>query len=382
MKFSKFNRLTLFKALTAMVATVVLGSSVSAQDLDQVRDQYPELASLLNSIDVTHASALETIIAINNDQSTQQERLELANHMNMMANMNDHAMHGGGGMEMPESIFGEMEVEARVALLEQLRTEHSDEQAGQAFLASDAIDQHTSVVLTRGSAFYKTLLAIYADDSVRNKPVAVREAVQEYLSDDRHSVAPLPKNIEYLLEHDQANALVMGYPLLRGFLWSNQWLELAALEALILEEIDPNSRDGVETVLERYWNKIGSPGGMSMFPTPTELPMVPAIAPNLYSQSPEAAYILDNLAVLKTMVSDIQGYPFVEDRQDLIDAAVVEFTNKEEYIAQPLDYLYFALRGGIYNQGGPATGDLMTSERNRSRAAMDMVHTSIMSVPQ
>ncbi|MEQ8955098.1 MAG: hypothetical protein RL120_13285, partial [Gammaproteobacteria bacterium] len=290
---------------------------------------------------------------------------------------------GGAAMEMPENVFGETEVQARVALLEQLRARHSDSQASEVFIESEAFDRHTSEVLTRGSAFYKTLMSIYADDSVANKPAAIQAAVQEYLSDDRHSVAALPKSTSYLLEHPQANALVMGYPLLRGFLWSNQWLELAALEALILDTVDSNARGGgVVTVLERYWNKIGSPGGMSMFPAPVELPMVPAIAPNLYSQSPEAAYILDNLAVLETMVTDIQAYPFLENRQELIDQAVAEFTNKDDNLAQVLDYLYFALRGGIYNQGGPATGELMASERNRSRSAMGMQHVMIMSTPQ
>jgi hypothetical protein len=44
--------------------------------------------------------------------------------------------------------------------------------------------------------------------------------------------------------------------------------------------------------------------------------------------------------------------------------------------------LLFALRGGIYNQGGPAVGELMQSERNRAREAMDMQHNMIMSSPQ
>ena len=383
MKFSKFNRLALAKSmLVAAFASLAMSSAVRAQDLGEIRDQYPELANLINAIDVTRVSAVEKIIAINNDPSTQQERLQFAMHMNMMANQDEHAMHMGGGMDMPESTFGETEVEARVALLEELRARHSDEEAASAYLDSEAIDRHTSMVLTRGSQFYRNLLAIYVDDSVRDKPAAVKAAVEEYLSDARHSVAPQPKSISYLLEHEQGNALAMGYPLLRGFLWSNEWLELAALEAVVLESVDENSRGGVATVLERYWNKIGSAGGMSMYPAPSELPMVPAIAPNLYSQSPEAAYILDNLAVLKTMLLDIQGYPFVENREELIGKAVGEFTNKDDFMSAPLDYLYFALRGGIYNQGGPAVGDLMESERNRSRSAMNMQHTMIMSSPQ
>ncbi|MEQ8954285.1 MAG: hypothetical protein RL120_09145, partial [Gammaproteobacteria bacterium] len=79
---NKFNRLVLSRTLAAVAAaTLALSGIASAQSLDQVRDRYPELANLLNSIDVTQAATLETIVAINNDPSTQQERLEFAMHM-------------------------------------------------------------------------------------------------------------------------------------------------------------------------------------------------------------------------------------------------------------------------------------------------------------
>ena len=116
-----------------------------------------------------------------------------------------------------------------------------------------------------------------------------------------------------------------------------------------------------------------------MFPAPTELPMTPAIAPDLYSQSPQAAIIIDNLNVLETMIADILSYPNLENRSDLITDAVNNFTNKSAIEIAPEEYLLFALRGGIYNQGGPAVGELMQSERNRSREMMDMKHAMIMS---
>jgi hypothetical protein len=121
---------------------------------------------------------------------------------------------------------------------------------------------------------------------------------------------------------------------------------------------------------------------MSMFPPPSELPMAPAIAPDLYSQSPEAALILDNLNILETIIADILAYPNVDDRETAMSAAVALFTNKEMSDTEPMEYLLFALRGGIYDQGGPAVGDLSQSERNRSRSAMNMQHTMIMSSPQ
>jgi hypothetical protein len=106
--------------------------------------------------------------------------------------------------------------------------------------------------------------------------------------------------------------------------------------------------------------------------------MAAAIAPDLYSQSAEATIILDNLNVLETIVADILSYPNLDNRAELIDSAVAKFTDPEAGNVTAEDYLLFALRGGIYNQGGPAVGELSQSERNRSRAAMDMQHAMVM----
>jgi hypothetical protein len=50
-------------------------------------------------------------------------------------------------------------------------------------------------------------------------------------------------------------------------------------------------------------------------------------------------------------------------------------------VVDTMDYLLNALRGGIFNQGGPAIGELGQSERNRSRSAMEMQHSMIMTAP-
>ena len=111
--------------------------------------------------------------------------------------------------------------------------------------------------------------------------------------------------------------------------------------------------------------------------------MSPAIAPDLYTQSPEAAVILDNLNILETVLADILAYPDEQDLEAKMDTAIALFTNKDvKQIDRPLDYLLFALRGGIYDQGGPAVGDLTRSERNRSRDAMNMVHVATMKTGQ
>ena len=76
------------------------------------------------------------------------------------------------------------------------------------------------------------------------------------------------------------------------------------------------------------------------------------------------------------MVADLLVHPDVEDRRSSIDAVTAEFTDKESNLLEGSmgyrDYLLSALRTGIYNQGGPALGQLARSERNRSRMEMEM----------
>lgn len=392
MSFNRNSLLSTTRNLGRAIGLVLsLGTAgaVWAQSDEVIRDAYPELADLFNAFDVTQAVALDAIAEINADPGTMDARMELAMHLEMMANMTMQEMMAMGGhdagevamsMDM-ENPFGELETEVRVALLEQLRQEHEPSAAAVSFQNSASIGRHTAEIIERGRRFESDLFAIYVDDSIGDKRTAVRDAVAEYMTDDMHSVSSTPKNVSLLLTHPQAGALQTGFPLLRGFLWSNQWLQLAALEAVVLETVDSNVSGGVDTVTERYWNKMGSAGGMTMFPAPVELPMAPAIAPNLYSQSAEAAVILDNLNVLETMVTDIMAYPNLDNRAELIEALTADFTNKTENLADSMNYLLFALRGGIYNQGGPAVGELMQSERNRSRSAMDMEHNMIMSQP-
>ena len=392
MSFARNLRLSAagnFCRATALVLALGSSGGVWAQAEATIRNIYPALADLFSAFDMTQAAALDAIAEINADPQTMDARMELAMHLEMMANMSMREMMAMGGhsagevamaMDM-ENPHGERETEVRVALLAQLRREHEPSEAAASFRDSASLDGRTAEIFERGRRFENDLFAIYVDDSIGDKRNAVRDAVAEYMADDTHSVSSAPKNVARLLTHPQAGALRTGFPLLRGFLWSNQWLQLAALEAVVLETVDGNVNGGVDTVMERYWNKMGSAGGMTMFPAPVELPMAPAIAPNLYSQSAEAAVILDNLNVLETMIADILAYPNLDNRAAAIASLTADFTNKSENPADGMNHLLFALRGGIYNQGGPAVGELMQSERNRSRSAMDMEHAMIMSQP-
>ena len=376
--------------ISSIVMSSLISSGLSAQNTAVISEQYPEVADLFNAFDVTQAKALEEIAAINADPATQQVRNELQMNMNMRASMTMREMMASGMMTheaamemgMNNGPHHDLEVAARMRLLEVMRGKHSNESAEAAFENSSAIDRHTAEVFKRGRNFEEALFTIYIDGDVADKLAAVADAIESYLSDDQHSVAIVPKESDYLLSHEQANGLKTAFPLLRGFMWTHQWLQLAALEAVILQGLDLQFNGGVDVALERFWNKIGSSGGMTMFPAPGELPMAPAIAPDLYSQSPEAAIILDNLNLLETVIADILAFPNAENRGELMNQAITYFTGKDTNNAQSMDYLLFALRGGIYNQGGPAVGELMQSERNRAREAMDMQHNMIMSSPQ
>ena len=374
-------------ALVAALGCAGAAHAQTAQVDDVARNAHPELAGLLDAFTITQAGAFDAIAEINSSPETMAARMELAMHLEMLANMTMREMMAMGGhspaemnMDM-DNPFGEREAAARATLREQLRRQHDPETAAAAFRGSASLDRRTAAIIERGRRFERLLLDIYLDDSIGDKQAAVADAIANYMADDIHSVASSPKNVGLLLTHDQAGAFQTGFPLLRGLLWSNQWLELAALEAVVLEHVDSNVGGGVDTALERFWNKMGSTGGMTMFPAPVELPMAPAIAPNLYSQSMEAAIIIDNLNVLETIVADIMAYPNLDNRAGLIESFTAEFTNKTDNLNDSMSYLLFALRGGIYNQGGPAVGELMQSERNRSRSAMDMEHAMVMSQP-
>ncbi|MDO8272646.1 MAG: hypothetical protein Q7U82_12120 [Gammaproteobacteria bacterium] len=362
-------------ACTAIVSLV--SHAAFAQTGDKIRMEYPQLADLFNAFDITQANTFEAITAINAQPASAAAREGLREHLEMIKTMTKSEMMASGAMNHGGmAIDSDLEVEARINLLAVMRATHTDEEASKAYADNTAINRHTSEILSRGRDFENTLFEIFLDESISDKPAAVNAAITDYLSDDRHSVSTFPKESEFLVEHDQAAGFKTAFPRLSGLMWTQQWLQLASLEAIILETLDKQFTNSVDTALERFWSKIGTDGGMSVFPPPSELPMAPAIAPDLYTQSPEAAIILDNLNILETVVADILSYPNEEDREAKIDAAVALFTNKEADSSQPAEYLLFALRGGIYDQGGPAIGELTRSERNRSRVAMNMRHAA------
>ena len=374
--------LTVSAALSAGLAT-----TVSAQSGALV-ENFPEVASLNNAFDVTQAALLDAMAEINANPETMQARMEVQMQLDMAKDMNGHAHmeHGGGEMSMNMgSPYEELEVKARVALAEMLRQSHTDEAAHNALSKSASLPTHVWRVLSWGRKFERDIADIFANGSTSRsqKRAAVEVAIETYLNDDtRHAVATVPKHADLYLAHDHADGAKTAFPRLSALMWTNQWLQLASLEAMVAGQLDSQFSGKVPVTLERYWAKVGSDTGMTMYPVPVDMPSAPAIAPSFYSEAPQAAMIIDNLNRLEVAVADIIAYPNLENRDELLEAIVDEFTKGDVNVSDEMEYLLSALRGGIFNQGGPAIGELGRSERNRSRDAMDMVHTMIMSGPQ
>jgi len=379
------------KILTGLVVAIGLFTTTAFSQSGSVSNDYPELAGLYNAFDVTQAQLLDAIAEINSDPSTMQARMDLRMELDMVANMSMQEMmaagmgHGEMGDMTMTGPYGELEVDARMAINDIVRGSHSTADAASAFENSAALTTHAARVLAYGREFENKVWDIFADTStsIYEKRQNVTAAIEAYQTGDaQHAVTVTPKSAALYLDTEYSNGLKAGFPRLGALLWTNQWLQLASLEAIIIGQVDPQFAGNVGLTVERYWNKVGSDTGMTMFPVPNEMPSAPAISPQLYSQAPDAAVIIDNLNMLEAAIADIIAYPVVEDRESAINNAVAQFTAQEDYVTDTMDYLLSALRGGIFNQGGPAIGELDRSERNRSRSAMNMQHTMIMSAPQ
>lgn len=383
-----FDLPKIFTKRAAGIAAVGLVCAMSTTHAGNLEDQYPELSRLYNAFDVAQAQLFDLMVEINADASIEDAQNQLVIALDTMANMTigdmiEAGLNYGDAQIVMDSPYAALETKARISLAQHVSMEHSLEDAASAFANSSALTPTAAAVIGRGRALEREIVDIYTDKSstIEAKRARVDQAVERYLSDDELAVASQPKMVALYLSGDHANGFKAAFPKFSALMWSNQWLQLASLEAIVLGQVDPQFANEIDTTLERYRNKLGSETGMTMFPAPTEMPTVPAIAPSLYSQSPAAAVIIDNLNMLEVAVADIIAYPNLANRAELIDAAVSAYTNKEFGIAVTEDYLLSALRGGIFNQGGPAIGALDQSERNRSRIGMDMQKSLRMSTP-
>ena len=326
--------------------------------------------------EIVHAAILEEIVLTNKSPQADIGKNLLRESLTELAAAKGSHYHTAGdhlAMLGPYRVF---ESRATPGLLAMLREDFPRAEADKAIALSSTLSPNAVAVLQHGRQFQSRLIEIYLDGAILDKQAAVDTAVADYLADNEHSVPAQPKSSSLLSNHPHAYAFRVGFPQLSGLTWASQWLQLATLEISIMSALDNELvAVGVDRAMELYIEKIARLHG-SLMSLPSDIPTVPVISPNIYSAHSQAAIIIDNLSALKIVLSDILAHPDVEDRAATINAMLAQFTDKENYLDSEIDYLTFVLRGGIYNQGGPAFGGMEYSERNRSREAVDSPHVS------
>ena len=369
--------------LVSLVSILFVVTAAFAQAVgEKFSDVEPELANFIDAAYIAQAAMFSGISAIDNSPATADARNEFARSLQMRANMSMAQMMAmmammrtDTGMQMPGP-FDEQESSVSSEMMGLLRTRPLRRDIEAAYEASSLPSQAVEVI-RRGRLFESRIYEIFADSSVSDKTAALVDAVAMYVSAGL-SVPAQPKPARLLLDHPYAGVFVDAYPKLSSVLWATQWLRLATIEAMILQEQDTYYWGSLETVRERFESKIVD---SARSPLPVELPRAPAIAPTLFTLNAGASIVLDNLSMFETVLADILTYPNLEDKSALVDLLVEEFTNHAGNFDPTIDYVVSALRGGIYNQGGPAIGELSKSERNQSRMEMGMQHAMIMGTP-
>ena len=362
-------------ALAPCMVTALFAQAVG----EKLGKAQPELAALIDAAYISQARMFAEIMAIDRSAASRDARNQFEQSLRMRADMSMAEMMAmmktHASMQMPGP-YDESESRISREMMELLQTRHASAEVLDAYADSRLLEPVVQVIRL-GRRLESQIYEILADNSISDKRAALDDAVQTYLSAG-FSVPVRPKPASLLLDHPYAGAFAAGYPKLSSVLWSTKWLQLATIEALILQEQDPYYWGSLETVRERFQSKIQD---STRSPLPVELPMAPAIAPTLFTLNPEAAIVLDNLNMFETVVADVLTYPNLRNKAGVLSSLVDEFTNHAENFDPTIDYLVSALRGGIYNQGGPAIGELSHSERNRSRLEMGMQHSMIMSTP-
>jgi hypothetical protein len=346
--------------------------SLQAQTPSYLEVRFFQLAQYLNASEVLQAAVFDEIVVSNESPESKFGKTLLIEEIEELSKAEFSHYHSATNHMAMLGPFRVFETRATPGLQSMIRDEFDDAKVASVLAANSSIPPVAVDVLERGRKFGITLLNIYSDNNVLDKHGAVEQALQEYLSDDLLSVAAMPKSPALLSNHPHAYAFRVGFPQFSGLTWATQWLQIAALEATILAGNDAELEAGIALVLALYEEKI-SPTHGTLMGLPTDIPTMPAIAPNFYSFHPGAAYVLDNISLLKVVIGDLLAHPDVPDRVAAIEAAVANYTDKTNNLDEEMEYLGFVLRGGIFNQGGPALGGLTQSERNRSRSATQHV---------
>lgn len=366
--------------LSVLLLALSYFHSATADGETALAREYPELQQLLLAHDIVQAWTYEEI-SITNASSTaaigQGVLLDTLAELEESKTSHYHSAGDHSAMLGPHRVF---ESRAIPGLLRLIGEDHSADRVRSTLADVGNLPPLAVETLERGRQFIELLIEIYINPTFEDKKAAVALAVESYLEDDLHSIAPRPKSDELLSEHPWAYAYKAGFPQFSGLTWASQWLKIGMLE-LVVSEPDSTARDqSVAYLLELYDEKIRRLHG-SLVSLPSDIPTSPVIAPTFFERHPDAAYIIDNLELLKVVIGDILAHPEVEDRWQEIELAVKNYTDKSNNLSDEKDYLYYVLRGGIYNVGGPARGGLDRPDRNWTRERSENPHISIGSQP-
>ena len=366
--------------LSILLLALIYSLFATADESTLLERKFPVLQQLLLAHDVVQARVYEEI-SITNESSTAAigKSLLLGTLAELEESKTSHYHSAGDHSAMlgPHRVF---ESRAIPGLLSVIRTNHDSDQVRTALADVGNLPPLAVETLQKGRQFVEQLIEIYIDPAVADKNAAVTLAVENYLQDDLHSIAPRPKSDELLSEHPWAYSFKAGFPQLSGLTWASQWLKVGMLELMVSEpDVEALNQD-IAYLLELYKEKITRLHG-SLVSLPSDIPTSPVIAPRFLELHPDAAYIIDNLEQLKVVIGDILAHPEVEDRWQEIELAVQNYTDKNDNFTNEEDYLYYTLRGGIYNAGGPARGGLNRPDRNWSRERSENPHISIGSQP-
>lgn len=352
----------------------VLAWEVSHADTDaaHLQESFPKLVRYLNFTEILQLSVYEEIVAANESDEFAIGKALMLEQVAELQKTEESHYHSAGNHLATLSPYRVFESRAMPGMLAMIRRQDGLMDRHELVPRSEVLPAQVTEILRKGDAFVMQILNIYLDEAVADKGAAVDAALAHYLQDSTLSVPGKPKSSDLLSKHQYAYSFRVGFPQLSGLTWASQWLQLAVLET-VMAGSEQTLENDLSVVIELYERKL-SPTHGTMLQLPTDIPTTPVIAPTLFNRHQAVAYVIDNLAAFEVVVGDVLAYPKVTDLDEAVADIVQDFTSKEEDIDDDMRYLEFVLRGGIYNQGGPATGGMDESERNRSRAATGASH--------
>ena len=354
----------------------VLGSGGAHADTgaEHFQESFPKLVHYLNFTENLQLSVYEEIVATNKSDEFAIGKALMLEQVTELQKTEESHYHTAGNHLATLSPYRVFESRAMPGMLAMIRRQDGLADRHEFVSHSEAVPAQVVEILQKGDAFVIQILDIYLDKTVADKGAAVDAALAHYLQDSTLSVPIKPKSSDLLSKHQYAYSFRVGFPQLSGLTWASQWLQLAVLET-VMAGSEQTLESDLNMVIELYERKLAPTHG-TMLQLPTDIPTTPVIAPTLFNRHQAVAYIIDNLAAFEVVVGDVLAYPDVADLDEAIEEIVKDYTSKDEEIDDDMSYLEFVLRGGIYNQGGPATGGMEESERNQSRAATGAGHSA------